>query len=90
MFGRKKEFVSMAITWMVNHIFDNFSCLLQFDQIRLTPQKLKCFAESIHAKGSPLSTVYGFIDGTVRPISRPTIAQRMQFNGHHRTHALKF
>ena len=31
----------------------------------------------------------GFIDGTVRPISRPGINQRVLYNGHKRVHAIK-
>lgn len=47
-------------------------------------------AGAITAKGSPLHNCVGFLDGTVRPICRPTKYQRMVFNGHKRVHALKF
>ena len=33
---------------------------------------------------------FGFVDGTVRPCSRPGQNQRLIFNGHKRIHALKF
>ena len=33
---------------------------------------------------------FGFVDGTVRPCSRPGQNQRILFNGHKRIHALKF
>ena len=33
---------------------------------------------------------FGFVDGTVRPCSRPRQNQRILFNGHKRMHALKF
>ena len=33
---------------------------------------------------------FGFVDGTVRPCSRPRQNQRILFNGHKRVHALKF
>jgi len=33
---------------------------------------------------------FGFVDGTVRPISRPDERQRIVYNGHKRVHALKF
>src|SRR4051794_28192081 len=36
------------------------------------------------------SNVWGFIDGTVRPIARPTRHQRQVYNGHKRVHAIKF
>ena len=33
---------------------------------------------------------FGFIDGTVRPISRPEEDQRLVYNGHKSVHSLKF
>lgn len=90
MFGRPREIVSMTIKWMVNYIYKNFCYLLKFDQSRLTPQKLEYFAKCVYQKGAPLSTVYAFIDGTVRPNSRPGLGQKLFFNGHHRIHALKY
>ena len=40
-------------------------------------------------KGSPLENCFGFIDGTVRLISRPGQLQRIVYNGHKRVHSLK-
>ena len=36
------------------------------------------------------TTAFGFVDGTVRPISKPGDMQRIVYNGHKRVHALKF
>ena len=41
-------------------------------------------------KGSPLDNCFGFVDGTVRPITRPGEDQRVLYNGHKRVHAIKF
>ena len=38
----------------------------------------------------PITNCWGFIDGTVMPICRPSQFQREVFNGHKRTHALKY
>ena len=38
----------------------------------------------------PLQNCWGFVDGTVRPISRPDQGQRVVHNGHKRVHAIKF
>ena len=43
-----------------------------------------------YAKGAPLNHCFWFIDGTVRPISRPGQHQRIVYNGHKRVHSLKF
>ncbi|KAK6179757.1 hypothetical protein SNE40_012044 [Patella caerulea] len=48
------------------------------------------FCDAISEKGSPMSNIFGFIDGTVRPICRPTQHQKICYNGHKRVHAVKF
>ena len=48
------------------------------------------FAGTIHTKEAALNNAWDFIDGTVRPISRPRIHQRIVYNGHKRQHALKY
>jgi len=37
-----------------------------------------------------LDNCFGFIDGTVRPISKPDENQRIVYNGHKRVHGIKF
>ena len=53
-------------------------------------QHLQTFADAIKANGAPLKNCWGFVDGTVRPICRPTENQRVVYNGHKRVHSLKF
>ena len=48
------------------------------------------YADVIHAKGAALNNCFGFIDGTVRPISCPGQHQRIVYNGHKRVDSLKF
>jgi len=38
----------------------------------------------------PLDNCWGFIDDTFRPIARPSVNQRMMYNGHKRVHGFKF
>lgn len=51
---------------------------------------LQEYADVIHAKRAPLNNCFGFIDGTVGPISYPGQHQRIVYNGHKRVHSLKF
>ncbi|XP_013386696.1 protein ALP1-like [Lingula anatina] len=91
MFGRPKSTLSMISKEMLNFILQEHGHLLEnFDQPWLDQAHLQTYADVIHAKGAPLRNCIGFIDGTVRPISRPTVDQRVVFNGHKRTHALKY
>ena len=48
------------------------------------------FSDAIHRRGAPLTSCIGFIDGTVRQITRPTRNQRHVYSGHKRVHCLKF
>ena len=64
--------------------------LRSFDQPCLSPENLQNYADVIHARGAPLSNCWGFIDGTVRPVSRPGKHQHTVYNGHKRIHAIKF
>ena len=55
----------------------------------LTLDKLRATAVSVRAKG-PFDRIWGFIDGTARPIARPTRGQRLWYSGHKRRHMQKF
>jgi hypothetical protein len=89
-FNRPKSTLSMIISCVLDHIYDNFSRkITDLDQPWLT-DRFQEFADAIHDKGAPLQNCIGFIDGTVRPLCRPTHFQRICYNGHKRVHAIKF
>ena len=44
----------------------------------------------IPSQGALLDNCFGFIDGTVRPISKPAELLEVVFNGHTRVHSIKF
>ena len=51
---------------------------------------MQTFTEVINEKGAALQNCWGFIEGTVRPISRPGRNQRVMYNGHKKVHSIKF
>ena len=55
----------------------------------LHQNRLQQYADAVHEKGAPLVNCFGFIDGTVRPICRPTRHQKVCYNGHKHIHAIK-
>ena len=90
-FGRAVPQLSMISNRIADIIFDDYGHLLRnLAQPWLSQAELKQFAESIHAKGAPLETCWGFIDGTVRPPCKPGQNQRALYNGHKRVHSIKF
>ncbi len=89
-FGRPPEAISRIHNEVAQFINDRFHHLLHWDPMRLTPAVLSEFCHKISQKGAPLDACFGFIDGTVRQICRPSRNQRLCYNGHKRKHALKF
>ena len=55
----------------------------------LKPEELEVFCAAVKNK-SGISTCFGFIDGTVRPICKPSVLQGACYNGKDRRHALKY
>ncbi|GFN81347.1 hypothetical protein PoB_000785300 [Plakobranchus ocellatus] len=50
----------------------------------------QALADAVAAKGAPIQNCIGFIDGTIRPIARPSSNQRSCYSGHKRLHGLIF
>jgi len=64
--------------------------ILQWNHNLLNLRSLEEYTYAISRKGAPLNNCFGFVDGTVRPITRPGENQRVLYNGHKRVHAIKF
>ena len=90
-FGRPVSVMSLVTNQVMNYLFDiHGHRITQWNQDILSPPTLQRYALAIFQKGAALDNCFGFIDGTVRPISRPGEHQRLVYNGHKRVHALKF
>ncbi|XP_066920034.1 uncharacterized protein [Clytia hemisphaerica] len=90
-FGRPVPQLSIISNKTMDIIYNNWSHLLtSFNQNWLSPANLQRYADAVHEAGGPLTTCWGFIDGTVRPICKPTRNQRTVYNGHKKIHSLKF
>ena len=53
-------------------------------------ERVATYSTKITENVGPDLHVWGFIDGTVRPICRPVRDQQQFYNGHERVHALKY
>ena len=90
-FGRPIPQLCMITNEVINLTYQRWGHLLStLDQPWLSPYNLQLFADAVHSQGAPLANCWGFIDGTVRPVSRPGKNQRVLYNGHKRVHAVKF
>ncbi|KAL3205935.1 hypothetical protein MRX96_040549 [Rhipicephalus microplus] len=91
-FGRHYSVVSSVSNKVLHHIEKNFGCLLNNMNTHtwLKHSDLEAMSEAVHRKGAPLRICWAFIDGTARPICRPSQDQRLYFSGHKRLHVLKY
>lgn len=71
-FARPAPEISMITITVMDHIFlSHGHRILQWNFDILSPLMLQEYADVIYAKGAPPNNCFGFIVGTVRPISRP-------------------
>ena len=90
-FGRPVSVLSLIMNHVMDYIYYvHGHRITQWNQDILNPGALQHYADAIYRKGAALDNCFGFINGTVRPISRPGERQRVVYNGHKRVHALKF
>lgn len=58
--------------------------ITEWNNSLLSPNLLEVYANAVHKKGAALQNCFGSIDGTVRPIAKPGVNQRIVYNGHKR------
>ena len=51
--------------------------ITEWNHFIMSPDQLQIYSEAIHDKGAALDNCFGFVDGTVRPISKPGVNQRV-------------
>jgi hypothetical protein len=91
LFPRSPAALSRIHNHVLNDLYDDFGHLLRLKPENFSVGDLTLLGEAVHAvTKSEIDTCIGFIDGTVRSICRPTIDQDVVYNGHRRTHALKY
>jgi hypothetical protein len=89
-YDRSQSAMSEIINEIAITVDDRWGFLLGFDPVLLHPERLQEWADAIYQRGSPLPTVWAFIDCTIRQICRPIFGQRAVYSGHKKFHALKF
>jgi len=85
------SFLDLVTNEVLDYIYEIHSQLVtDWNRDVLAAAALQTYAEAVSRKGAPLENCFGFIDGTVRPVSRPGTRQRVVYNRHKRVHGLKF
>ncbi|KAJ8955926.1 hypothetical protein NQ314_006825 [Rhamnusium bicolor] len=91
-FQRSSSALSDIINFVNTHIYDECRHLLEdLSSLHwLNHNRLQQYAEVIVAKGARVPNCWGFIDGTIRPICRPSVEQEDYYSGHKRVHCVKY
>ena len=90
-FARPEPQLCMMSNAVMNSICTSWRhLLLDLNQPCLGHAHLQTFTEVINEKGVVLQNCWGFIDGTVRPISCLGRNQCVMYNGHKKVHSIKF
>lgn len=90
-FHRPKKECNLFFLLGIDHLYQNFHTrITDWNQPWLTQDAIYTYCAAIHAAGSPLQNCWGFVDGTVREMCKPSRNQREVFSGHKRFHGLKF
>ncbi|TBU36620.1 hypothetical protein BD309DRAFT_878037, partial [Dichomitus squalens] len=80
-YDRSASAISEIINETVCLIDATWAHLLDFDHNHLlSPHNLSNYAAAIRRAGAPMSTIWGFIDCTLRRIARPTWFQRPAYS----------
>jgi hypothetical protein len=77
------------VTDVVLHLQNRFENFMFWDPKRLTIEALQRYAAHIDAAGGG-DLIWGYIDGTIRKICRPTRNQRIYYSGHKHIHGYRF
>jgi hypothetical protein len=87
-FGASTSRMSRIISALRSMLFKHFASQLKHPEL-LSLESLERFCAVVRPK-SGLSICFAFIDGTVRPMCKPSVLQGSCYNGKDRTHALKY
>jgi len=88
-FGRGQSSLCAIFLHMIDWIDARYASRMQLNPVALGP-RLRAYADAVAAKGAPLDTCFGFLDGTAWQVCRPSWLQRELYSGHKRYHCLKF
>jgi hypothetical protein len=97
-FGRSREQLCRVFNFMVNFVYGEWKSTI-YCNTRIVRARIAQYAAAVHAKGSPLASVWAFPDGTKIESCRISATakgaaglnlQKRIYSGHKRKHCLNF
>ena len=91
LFGRNPTEICLIFNEVLDFVYQHHDHRLQlWDLNFLKPRFLQSYADAVSHKGAPLNNCFGFVDGTLITIWRPSLNLRQVYNDHKRVHDIKF
>jgi hypothetical protein len=88
-FGSSYTIVAYSINSVLHHMYEFCHKDVRFSHL-ITVDRMRKYATAVQEQGSPLPGCWGFLEGTVRQICRPTEFQEAVYNGHKKSAGLKY
>jgi hypothetical protein len=89
LFKRSRSWLAVIFNDVICHLIERYKDKLAWDHRRLSRQTLERYAAAIQ-RVAQCTNVWGFIDGTMRAINRPTENQNLYYSGYKKCHAIKY
>ena len=89
-FGCSRSAISKTVNRLVYFLYQRYHAQRFWDAQRLTLAKLQEYEHAISTSCKGINKIWGFIDGTVRPIARPEVDQERFYSGHKGYHGIRF
>ncbi|ETV89809.1 hypothetical protein H310_15355, partial [Aphanomyces invadans] len=95
MFGRSRGRLCDIFLYMVHVLYDRWNTILYLNK-KLLRNRIDSYCRAIFLKGSPVQSVFGFIDGTKLQTMRISATgdgmnlQKQIYSGHKRIHCLNY
>jgi len=89
-YGRSEAALCNIYNSMLAWLYRNHGHLLK-NPAYINRQVCQRWGQALLAKGHVLHNLFiGFVDGTLRPVARPKVGQRLFYTGYKKFHAIKF
>lgn len=88
-FGRSSGTLSRIFNSVVIHLAVTFKHLLEWHPRLRSYRRLRSFAKAIKRQ-SGAGSIWGFVDGTFKPVARPSKNQKSFYSGHKKQHGIGF
>lgn len=89
-FGRSASALSRIFTETTTMMLEHYGWLLSKMDTQRIARRLAEYDDCVQRAGCPLRHIVGFVDGTFRPVCRPSVSQREFYTGKERTHGINF